>query len=93
MAATSSHPRREQDERVREGVAALPAVYVDGWFTTTWRDHIRIVLSETLYDTDQWRFAFVMEWGDAEKFVTHIQEAIAAWKLRYKDDESPDTAE
>jgi hypothetical protein len=65
--------RREQDEQVREAVSALPATFVDGWFTTTWRDHIRVVLSERMYDKDQWRFAFVMEWEDAEKLALHIQ--------------------
>jgi hypothetical protein len=87
MADSPPGPRREQDERIREEVSALPATFIDGWFTTTWRGHIRIVISEKMYDIDRWRYAFILEWDDAEKFAAHILKAIADWKSHNKDDE------
>jgi hypothetical protein len=81
----------EERRRDRRAVAAIPAIYVDTWFLTTWREHIRITFGETFSRLDdQYRSAIVMELKDAEQMATSILEMIAKRKAKTKIQEGDD---
>ena len=71
----------------REAASQLPAVYVDGWFTTTWEGHMRIAVSERTYDEDRYRFAFIMELDDVEKFAQHLLGEVTKRRKREEEEE------
>lgn len=61
----------------REAALALPAVYVDTWFLSTWRGHIRITFGEaTRSGADRYRFAMVLEQQDAQVLAKQIQRML-----------------
>ena len=66
-----------------EARASIPAVYVDTWGFSSWRGHIRITLGEQLGDTDKYRYAFLMELPEAERFARHILRIVE--RRRQKD--------
>jgi len=56
--------------------AALPATYVDTWYTLTWKDHIRIVFAEWLEDDPYFRAAFIMELKTAKEFAEELLDIV-----------------
>jgi len=79
MADNPSNPPEDAKKRNSAASSAIPAFYVDTWYLNTWKDHIRITFGETL-DQNHYRTAVVLEWDDAERLATHIQEVIAKRK-------------
>ena len=72
-----------QEDLIPDKLAAhaLPAVYVDTWFLSTWTGHVRITLGEeALPGRDQYRYAMVMELDIAERFAEHILEMVGRRK-------------
>lgn len=70
-----------------EAIAQLPAMYVDTWYLTTWRGHMRIALGEQFADLqNQYRLALVLELNDAESLARGILRGIE--RRRKKDAES-----
>lgn len=65
--------------------AAIPAVYIDTWFLTTWRGHIRITFGERVSRLDMYRSAIVMELRDAERLCNHMLEMINERKAMARD--------
>ena len=60
-----------------EARAALPAVFIDTWAFLSWRGHVRISLGEEVGESDQYRFAFLMELDQAEQFAHHVLRIVA----------------
>jgi hypothetical protein len=78
---TEEGPQKKTDNQV--GQAAVPAFYVDTWYLTTWRDHVRIAFGESLLEKSNYRTAVVMEFEEIERLIAHLQRVIA--KRREKD--------
>jgi hypothetical protein len=76
-------PDEAAAESRKEARGELPAVFVDTWGFVSWRGHLRITVGEEIGDTDIYRFAFLMELTDAEKFAKHILRVVE--KRRSKD--------
>ncbi len=87
MANGNSQKEKEAEEarkeKTRKEVSNLPAIYVDAYFLTWWRGHIRISIGEHLYEKNHFRYAFVMPLEDAEELAKDLLEAIK--KRKEKD--------
>ena len=62
----------------RKAAFLLPATFVDTWFLTAWRGHIRITLGEASQPDgrDHYRFAIVFGEEDARNFINEMQEML-----------------
>lgn len=76
----------QETDAERAARAAIPAVYIDTWFLTTWKDHIRITFGERVSRLDTYRSAIVMELRDAERLCEHISEMIVRRKGRARNE-------
>lgn len=75
----------EETDEERAERAAIPAIYIDTWFLTTWKGHIRITFGERVSRLDTYRSAIVMEMRDAERLCEHILEMINERKAMARD--------
>jgi hypothetical protein len=53
--------RQEEIDRDIPSVAAVSGLYIDTWFLSTWREHIRVTFGETVGGLDTYRTAIVLE--------------------------------
>ncbi len=85
---------RRQEQR-----ADLLTVYIDTWATLVWRGHIRIVLGEELYGRDIYRYAILMDLGNAEALARDILKRVQRQKEREseadnkKQNDSPNSSD
>ncbi len=70
----------EEEERIAR--AGVPAIYIDTWFLTTWRGHMRITFGETVSKVDSYRSAIVLELRDAEKLAQQMLRMVQRRKAR-----------
>ena len=75
------------DEKIAR--SGIPAIYIDTWFLTTWRGHMRITFGETVSHIDAYRSAIVLELRDAEKLAKQMLEMVARRKARTAANSSP----
>ena len=81
----------------KEAALAIPATYIDTWFLTSWRGHVRIALGEQASEEDRpeyYRAAFVLELRDAEKFAMQVLEMVQIRKTKQAETtKKPESAE
>ena len=68
----------EELEADRVAAFRTAATYIDTWFLTTWRGHIRIALGEIprAAGPDHYRFAIVLEEEDARRLIQDVKEML-----------------
>lgn len=85
MAGSGADTEVEDPEEVnveRAATGALPAIYIDSWFTTTWNGLTRLTLGEVLGDTTYYRTSVVMSLGDAKLLAEHLIELVERHKAK-----------
>jgi hypothetical protein len=76
-------PDEDEDaKKDRIAMASVPAPFVDSWFLTTWRGHIRIALAENIADADYYRAAVVMDLDNARRLATAVLRMVDRRKLK-----------
>ena len=92
-AAEVAELENDEEKIARSGI---PAIYIDTWFLTTWRGHMRITFGETVSKIDAYRSAIVLELNDAEKLSRQILKMIERRKEKEiirASQQAPDTSE
>lgn len=64
----------EIDDRIAR--SGIPAIYIDTWFLTTWRGHMRVTFGERVSHIDAYRSAIVLELRDAERLAHQMLEMV-----------------